>query len=138
MTETPEQKKVRFLIFTPGDTKIHGLDKAIRVLGNRAWAEVVCTTDLEEVCKKVFAREFEALVLLRPNEADTQSIEQVLMQWSCANPEEVPVLLNVDWPTSREAHFWRPLTKNVRLYCGFHDMESRFFLFGEFVRSQVK
>lgn len=138
MTQAIEQKKVRFLVFTPQDTKVHGLDEVIQDLSNHAWAEVICTTDSQLVCSDLFSRNVDALVLLRPNETGVQSIEQILSQWSCTNPEEVPVLLTVDSPTYREAYFWRALAKNVWLYCGFHDMKISFFLFGELVRSQVK
>lgn len=136
MTEPTEQKRVRFLVFAPEGAKIYGLDEAVRVLENHAWAEVTRATDPQTVCNELFARKVDGLVLLRPKEEGVPAIEQILLQWHSANPEEVPVLLTVDWPTNREAHFWRALAKNVLLYCGFCDMKSSFFLFGELVRSE--
>lgn len=138
MTEPTEQKKAHFLVFAPENAEVYGLDEAVRVLENHAWAEVTRTTDPQAVCNELFARKVDGLVLLRPKKDGVLAIEQMLSQWSSVNPEEVPVLLTVDWPTHREAHFWRALAKNVWLYCGFHDIKSSFFLFGELVRSQTK
>ncbi|MEK7125565.1 MAG: hypothetical protein AAB880_01475 [Patescibacteria group bacterium] len=138
MTETTEQKKVRFLVFAPEDAVIYGLGLAVLALRDYAWAEVTRTTDPEIVRSELLAKKVNGLILIRPETFDPDIIERVFLQWVSVCPEETYILLLAEWPTFREAAWANEWDKNIRFYGGFSNLQGNFHLFGEFVRSNVK